>query len=105
MRGNMNLIPWPDLSCTSWSIFRRTGETMEWKGFRFEIVDMDAQRIDKVLVSTTSPKKSTEKQDPRTRKLAWLSGFPSLVLFRVTIDDYMHDIDLRFKRLHRALYL
>ena len=28
-----------------------TGETMEWRGFRFEIVDMDAQRIDKVLVS------------------------------------------------------
>lgn len=29
----------------------RTGEKMEWKGFKFEIVDMDAQRIDKVLVS------------------------------------------------------
>jgi putative hemolysin len=28
-----------------------TGETMQWRGFRFEIVDMDAQRIDKVLVS------------------------------------------------------
>jgi putative hemolysin len=28
----------------------RTGEKMEWKEFKFEIVDMDAQRIDKVLV-------------------------------------------------------
>jgi putative hemolysin len=29
----------------------RTGEKLEWRGFTFEIVDMDAQRIDKVLVS------------------------------------------------------
>lgn len=29
----------------------KTGESVEWKGFRFEIVDMDAQRIDKVLVN------------------------------------------------------
>ncbi|HEY4967891.1 MAG TPA: hemolysin family protein, partial [Puia sp.] len=28
----------------------RTGERMEWKDFKFEIVDMDAQRIDKVMV-------------------------------------------------------
>jgi putative hemolysin len=28
-----------------------TGEKMEWRGFTFEIIDMDAQRIDKVLVS------------------------------------------------------
>jgi len=28
----------------------RTGETMEWEGYRFEIVDMDLNRIDKVLV-------------------------------------------------------
>jgi putative hemolysin len=27
-----------------------SGEKMEWRGFTFEIVDMDAQRIDKVLV-------------------------------------------------------
>jgi putative hemolysin len=31
-----------------------TGEKLEWRGFTFEIVDMDAQRIDKVLV-TLSP--------------------------------------------------
>lgn len=29
----------------------KTGEKIEWKGFKFEIMDMDAQRIDKVLVS------------------------------------------------------
>ena len=29
-----------------------TGDTMEWKVFKFEIVDMDNHRIDKVLVST-----------------------------------------------------
>jgi putative hemolysin len=28
----------------------KTGEGMEWKDFKFEIVDMDAQRIDKVMV-------------------------------------------------------
>lgn len=27
-----------------------TGDTFEWRGFKFEIVDMDGQRIDKVLV-------------------------------------------------------
>lgn len=28
-----------------------TGETFEWKGIRFEIMDMDGQRIDKILVN------------------------------------------------------
>lgn len=28
----------------------RTGDKIDWQGFRFEIIDMDAQRIDKVLV-------------------------------------------------------
>lgn len=28
-----------------------TGESFEWNGFRFEVVDMDGRRIDKVLVS------------------------------------------------------
>ena len=28
-----------------------TGETLSWKDFKFEVVDMDAQRIDKVLVT------------------------------------------------------
>ena len=28
----------------------KTGDKMEWKGFKFEIIDMDGHRIDKVLV-------------------------------------------------------
>ncbi len=36
----------------------KTGERMEWKDFKFEILDMDAQRIDKVLVITKSPEKN-----------------------------------------------
>jgi putative hemolysin len=28
------------------------GEVVEWKGFRFEIMDMDGRRIDKVLITT-----------------------------------------------------
>lgn len=31
-----------------------TGEKLEWRGFKFEIIDMDAQRIDKVLVQVDS---------------------------------------------------
>jgi putative hemolysin len=31
----------------------QTGDTMDWKGFKIEIIDMDAQRIDKVLVTIT----------------------------------------------------
>jgi putative hemolysin len=30
-----------------------TGDTFDWRGFQFEIVDMDGQRIDKVLVKIT----------------------------------------------------
>ena len=30
-----------------------TGETFEWRGFEFEIIDMDGQRIDKVLVKAS----------------------------------------------------
>jgi len=36
----------------------KTGEKIEWKGFKFEIMDMDAQRIDKVLVSIGAEIKS-----------------------------------------------
>ncbi len=32
-----------------------TGESFRWRGFRFEIVDMDAQRIDKLLVHRQAP--------------------------------------------------
>jgi putative hemolysin len=29
-----------------------TGQWFDWGGYRFEVVDMDGQRIDKVLVSS-----------------------------------------------------
>lgn len=32
----------------------QTGESVEWHGFRFEVVDMDGARIDKILVTTQS---------------------------------------------------
>jgi putative hemolysin len=35
-----------------------TGEKVQWRGFSFEIIDMDAQRIDKVLV--TVPEEENE---------------------------------------------
>ncbi|MDP9230192.1 MAG: hemolysin family protein [Bacteroidota bacterium] len=31
----------------------KTGDKMEWKGFNFEIIDMDGHRIDKVLVTAS----------------------------------------------------
>ncbi|MEI6033925.1 MAG: hemolysin family protein [Verrucomicrobiae bacterium] len=34
----------------------RTGEKFRWDGFEFEIIDMDRQRIDKVLVTPRAPK-------------------------------------------------
>jgi putative hemolysin len=30
----------------------RSGETLTWRDLRFEIVDMDGQRIDKIIVSS-----------------------------------------------------
>ena len=29
----------------------QTGDTAEWDGWRFEVVDMDGKRVDKVLAS------------------------------------------------------
>ncbi|MEJ7769586.1 MAG: hemolysin family protein [Chitinophagaceae bacterium] len=29
----------------------KTGDKLEWRGFQFEVIDMDAQRIDKVMVA------------------------------------------------------
>ncbi len=41
-----------------------TGDTLDWSGFRFEIIDMDAQRIDKVLVNISEKiKKEMEDED------------------------------------------
>ncbi len=36
----------------------RTADSVEWEGFRFEVVDMDGKRIDKVLVSALAPRES-----------------------------------------------
>jgi putative hemolysin len=41
----------------------RTGERLEWRGFTFEIVDMDAQRIDKVLVNLSGDIKKEMKDN------------------------------------------
>jgi putative hemolysin len=42
-----------------------TGERLEWRGFTFEIIDMDAQRIDKVLVALSEDmqKELKEKEE------------------------------------------
>ncbi len=34
-----------------------TGDTFEWKGFQFEIIDMDSHRIDKVLITLSKEMK------------------------------------------------
>ena len=33
-----------------------TADSVEWEGFRFEVVDLDGKRVDKVLVSTLAPR-------------------------------------------------
>ena len=40
-----------------------TGETFEWRGFDFEIIDMDGQRIDKVMVKISDEIKSEMDDD------------------------------------------
>lgn len=41
----------------------RTGDRMEWQGFTIEIMDMDAQRIDKVLVTLSNEIKENLQED------------------------------------------
>ncbi len=40
----------------------QTGESLEWKGFRFEVVDMDGARIDKILVTPPAPAKAESEE-------------------------------------------
>ena len=40
-----------------------TTDTVEWGGWRFEVVDMDGKRIDKVLVSRLPEPPTMEKMD------------------------------------------
>jgi putative hemolysin len=39
------------------------GDSLDWEGFRFEIIDMDAQRIDKVLVNISDKIKEEMEED------------------------------------------
>ena len=43
----------------------REGEKYTWDRFEFEVIDMDRQRIDKVLVTAKAPKKveADEEED------------------------------------------
>jgi len=40
-----------------------SGEKFEWKDFKFEIIDMDGQRIDKLLVSISEELQNELKED------------------------------------------
>ncbi len=40
----------------------QAGETIDWRDFKFEIIDMDGQRIDKILV-TISPELKEELEE------------------------------------------
>lgn len=40
-----------------------TGENFNWRDFRFEIIDMDGQRIDKILVTISDELKEERKED------------------------------------------
>jgi putative hemolysin len=41
----------------------QTGETFEWRGFTFEIIDMDGQRIDKLLVTISDEIKEEMEEE------------------------------------------
>lgn len=41
----------------------KTGETFSWRDFRFEIIDMDGQRIDKILVKISQELKDELEED------------------------------------------
>jgi putative hemolysin len=40
----------------------KTGETFDWRGFEFEIIDMDGQRIDKLLVKISAALKENMEE-------------------------------------------
>jgi putative hemolysin len=43
----------------------REGEKFQWDRFEFEVIDMDRQRIDKVLVTPKAPKKPKAEEEVR----------------------------------------
>ena len=40
----------------------KTGDTFDWRGFGFEIIDMDGQRIDKLLVKISEELKDNMEE-------------------------------------------
>jgi magnesium and cobalt exporter, CNNM family len=44
----------------------KTGEHFEWDGFRFEVMDMDGRRIDKVLVQPKQANSLNSRESPNT---------------------------------------
>jgi putative hemolysin len=38
----------------------QAADHFEWNGLRFEVMDMDGRRVDKVLVSTLAPRSPTQ---------------------------------------------
>jgi putative hemolysin len=41
----------------------KIGERLEWNGWKFEVVDMDGNRIDRLLVVPGVPADARERQD------------------------------------------
>jgi putative hemolysin len=41
----------------------KTGAKLQWKGFQFEVIDMDGHRIDKVLVKISEEIKNEMEQE------------------------------------------
>ncbi len=58
MKVNGNLIRWPGFILHKLERIPHTADKLEWKGFNFEIVDMDGHRIDKVMVIVSNEIKS-----------------------------------------------
>ena len=43
----------------------QTADHFEWHGLRFEIIDMDGRRVDKVLVTTLPHRSVTAEHNPK----------------------------------------
>ena len=41
----------------------QTTDSVEWEGWRFEVVDLDGKRVDKVLVTALAPEETGETAD------------------------------------------
>lgn len=46
----------------------KTGDTFEWNGFKFEVIDMDGNRIDKMLVTPPPPEPDDDKKPNKKDK-------------------------------------